>query len=196
MTTWQHGRYLAATQLHSPNFSSRPDDVRVSLIVLHNISLPPFQYGSNAVAQLFTNQIHAEDDPFFVQLTDLRVSSHFFIRRTGEIQQFVSCDDMAYHAGISQFHGQEKCNAFSIGIEIEGCDFEPFTAAQYTALNQLLPEICAAYPIEAITGHQHIAPNRKTDPGPFFDWQQIDLADKVDFNNVSSSGCLKHQNAP
>lgn len=179
---WQNGRYIPATQRHSPNFEAREKDEIIYLIVLHNISLPPFEYGSNAVEQLFTNQIPADTAPFLAQLTHLRVSSHFFIRRTGEIQQYVSCDDMAYHAGLSQFHGREKCNQFSIGIEIEGCDFEPFSEAQYDALNTLLPEICTAYPIRAITGHQHIAPNRKTDPGHFFDWQRVEPQALVDFN--------------
>ncbi|XXQ68086.1 1,6-anhydro-N-acetylmuramyl-L-alanine amidase AmpD [Neisseriaceae bacterium B1] len=179
---WHNGRYTLATQRHSPNYEVRAADETISLIVLHNISLPPFEYGSDAVEQLFTNQILADAEPFLAQLMHLRVSSHFFIRRTGEIQQYVSCDDMAYHAGISQFCGREKCNHFSIGIELEGCDFEPFAEAQYGALNILLAEICAKYPIRAITGHQHIAPSRKTDPGHFFDWQRVELQELVDFN--------------
>lgn len=182
MHFWHHGHYLPAVQYHSPNQSPRPQDERITLIVLHNITLPPFEYGSNAVAELFTNQICAEQHPFFAQLTQLRVSSHFFIRRTGEVQQFVSCDNMAYHAGLSVFHDKEKCNTYSIGIEIEGCDFEPFAQAQYRALNTLIDHICAAYPIEAITGHQHIAPSRKTDPGHFFDWHALQAQHLVDFN--------------
>ena len=145
MAIWQNGRYGAAQQYASPNCEARPAGEPVDLIVLHNISLPPFEYGSDAIARL----------------------------RTGQVQQFVSCDDMAYHAGISQFHGREKCNRFSIGIELEGCDFEPFTEAQYAALLPLLHDICAAYPIAAITGHQDIAPQRKTDPGHFFDWCRL-----------------------
>ena len=131
---WQAGRYRPARRLDSPNCEPRPAGEAVSLVVLHNISLPPFEYGSDAIARLFTNQIQTDQHPFFAQLADLRVSSHFVVLRTGQVQQFVSCDDMAYHAGISQFHGREKCNRFSIGIELEGCDFEPFTEAQYAAL--------------------------------------------------------------
>ena len=173
MNTWLHGRWQRATQKYSPNYEPRPNKNDISLIVLHNISLAPFEYGSDAVECLFTNTIDANANPFFTQLVDFRVSSHFFIRRTGEIQQYVSCDDMAYHAGISQFHGREKCNHYAIGIELEGCDFEPFESAQYDALLVLLDELCQHYPINAITGHQHIAPHRKTDPGHFFDWQKL-----------------------
>lgn len=183
--TWKNGRYLVVTQRYSPNCCPRPDNELVSLIVLHNISLPPFEYGNDAVELLFTNQIQASDNPFFTQIAQLRVSSHFFIKRTGEVVQFVSCDDMAYHAGVSQFHGREKCNAFSIGIEMEGCDFEPFDVAQYCALNQLIGSICTQYPITAITGHQDIAPARKTDPGHFFEWHRIERVDLVDRNQAA-----------
>lgn len=172
-TLWQDGRWQVATQRFSPNCCARPHGETVNLVVLHNISLPPFEYGTGAVEKLFTNQISGSEHPFFVQLVDLRVSSHFFITRQGEVVQFVSCNDMAYHAGVSQFRGREKCNAFSIGIELEGCDFEPFAAAQYPALIELLQAICAVYPIDAITGHEHIAPNRKTDPSAFFDWTKL-----------------------
>ncbi|MDO4433698.1 MAG: 1,6-anhydro-N-acetylmuramyl-L-alanine amidase AmpD [Alysiella sp.] len=170
---WQNGRWQGAVQRVSPNCCSRAEGEKISLIVLHNISLPPFEYGSDAIERLFTNTINPDAHPFFRQLVDLRVSSHFFVRRDGEIMQFVSCDDMAYHAGVSSFHGREKCNAFSIGIEIEGCDFEPFTQMQYDALETLLFALCQHYPISAITGHQDIAPARKTDPGHFFDWAHL-----------------------
>ncbi|MCF7530381.1 1,6-anhydro-N-acetylmuramyl-L-alanine amidase AmpD [Neisseria lisongii] len=172
-TAWQNGRWLPARQAASPNFSARSPDETVSLVVLHNISLPPFEYGSSAVEQLFTNQIKPDDNPFFSVIAHLQVSSHFLITRQGEAVQFVSCDDMAYHAGISSFAGREKCNAFSIGIELEGCDFEPFTEMQYQTLHTLLDELCRQYPIQAVTGHQDIAPDRKTDPGHFFDWQRL-----------------------
>lgn len=173
---WQDGRLQTVVQKFSPNFSSRPDHQIIDLIVLHNISLPPFEYGSNAIEQLFLNQIEPikpNDDPFFAQLVGLRVSSHFVIRRDGVIQQFVSCDDMAYHAGVSCFRGREKCNAFSIGIELEGCDFEAFTEEQYCSLENLLLDLMEQYPIQAVTGHQDIAPQRKTDPGHFFDWARL-----------------------
>ncbi len=171
---WQQGWWLPARRVNSPNFSPRPDGETVSLVGLHNISLPPFEYGGDAVAALFENRIAADDpDPFLRSLHTLRVSSHFFISRNGEAIQFVSCNDTAYHAGISSFQGREKCNGFSIGIEIEGCDFEPFTEAQYTTLQTLLAAVQTAYPISAVTGHQNIAPGRKSDPGHFFDWQTL-----------------------
>lgn len=187
MTTWQNGRLMSATQYVSPNYCAREKGEKIHLIVLHNISLAPFTYGSDAVMQLFTNTLNPRDDPFFEQLRDVHVSSHFFVRRDGEIVQFVSCDDMAYHAGVSQFRGREKCNAFSIGIEIEGCDFEPFTDKQYAALNQLMAHICKQYPIDAITGHQDIAPTRKSDPGHFFDWQRLTLQHLVVHDNENAA---------
>lgn len=170
---WKQGFWQEAIPVLSPNFAERPKDMAVDLIVLHNISLPPFCYGTGAVEDLFANQIQAADNPFFGQLTDLRVSSHFFIPRTGQVVQCVSADNMAYHAGVSSFQGREACNRFSIGIELEGCDFEPFDTAQYAALNRLIDALCLAYPISAITGHQDIAPARKTDPGHFFDWHAL-----------------------
>lgn len=173
---WQAGWWQHARRAHSPNFSPRNPEDSVSLVVLHNISLPPFEYGSGAIEALFTNQIRAADHPFFSVIEHLRVSSHFVISREGETVQFVSCNDAAYHAGVSSFEGREKCNAFSVGIELEGCDFEPFTEAQYQSLAQLLHALCTHYPIEAITGHQHIAPGRKTDPGHFFDWPRLEHA--------------------
>lgn len=173
MDDWRQGRWQGARQAVSPNCEARPQGEAVGLVVLHNISLPPFEYGTGAVEKLFANRIDAAEHPFFSILTDLRVSSHFFITRQGETVQFVSCDDMAYHAGVSSFLGREKCNRFSIGIELEGCDFEPFEEAQYQSLNRLLRALCGRYPIEAVTGHQYIAPNRKTDPGHFFDWQRL-----------------------
>lgn len=173
MHEWQQGRWQGAEQLESPNFSPREAGSEVSLVVLHNISLPPFEYGSDAVQRLFTNRIDPAAHPFFAQIAGLRVSSHFFIARSGRVQQFVSCDDAAYHAGVSSFRGRDKCNGFSVGIEIEGCDFEPFTEAQYAALETLLAALMRAYPIRAVTGHQDIAPQRKTDPGHFFDWPRL-----------------------
>lgn len=173
---WANGRLSTVQQFQSPNFEKRPDTSVINLVVLHNISLPPFEYGQGAIGQLFLNQIDANDHPFFSILVNFRVSSHFVIERDGVVKQFVSCDDMAYHAGLSSFQGQEKCNHFSIGIELEGCDFEPFTTAQYASLLPLLDNLRQEYPIEWITGHQHIAPNRKTDPGHFFDWPCLEKA--------------------
>ena len=176
MHEWQQGRWQGAEQLESPNFSPREAGSEVSLVVLHNISLPPFEYGSDAVQRLFTNRIDPAAHPFFAQIAGLRVSSHFFIARSGRVQQFVSCDDAAYHAGVSSFRGRDQCNGFSVGIEIEGCDFEPFAQEQYAALETLLAALMRAYPIRAVTGHQDIAPQRKTDPGHFFDWPRLSHA--------------------
>lgn len=177
---WHGGRFLAAQQYKSPNFEARPENTEIDLVVIHNISLPPFEYGQGAIADLFLNQIKPEQHPFFSILTNFRVSSHFVIERTGQISQFVSCDDIAYHAGVSSFQGREKCNQFSIGIELEGCDFEPFTEEQYQNLIMLLQQLKQHYPIKAITGHEHIAPNRKTDPGHFFDWLRLKKVGFVD----------------
>ncbi|MDO4640311.1 MAG: 1,6-anhydro-N-acetylmuramyl-L-alanine amidase AmpD [Neisseria sp.] len=176
MVMWKNGWLAQARRVDSPNFCVREAGERVSLVVLHNISLPPFEYGNGAIEALFTNRIEPAAHPFFSILTDLRVSSHFLITREGEVVQFVSCDDMAYHAGVSSFRGREKCNAFSVGIELEGCDFEPFTEIQYQSLTRLLHALRDAYPIEAVTGHQDIAPGRKSDPGHFFDWTRLSQA--------------------
>ena len=176
VSNWRQGRWQGARQAVSPNCEARAPGETVNLVVLHNISLPPFEYGGGAVEKLFTNQIRADEHPFFSVIEHLRVSSHFFIARTGETVQFVSCDEMAYHAGVSSFRGREKCNAFSIGIELEGCDFEPFSEEQYQSLHTLLRALHQAYPIEAVTGHQDIAPGRKSDPGHFFDWTRLQNA--------------------
>lgn len=173
ITEWQQGRWSGARQAFSPNCEPRPSGETVDLVVIHNISLPPFEYGTGAVEKLFTNQIKVTDHPFFSVIEHLRVSSHFFITRLGEVVQFVSCDEMAYHAGISSFEGREKCNFFSVGIELEGCDFEPFSDQQYDSLNHLLRALNKHYPVKAVTGHQDIAPARKSDPGHFFDWRRI-----------------------
>ena len=189
MNKFENGFYLLSKVCHSPNFESRPDNCDISLIVLHNISLPPFEYGSHAIDKLFQNKLDKENDSFLQSISHLRVSSHFLIERTGNIKQFVSCNDMAYHAGHSSFHGKEKCNLFSIGIELEGCDFEPFATEQYDKLLVLLKDLIRAYPtISAICGHSDIAPNRKTDPGHFFDWQcLIDAGFPVDRNNFQAA---------
>lgn len=178
----QNGWLNSATHKPSPNFETRPSKI-IDLIVLHNISLPPFEYGTGAIDALFTNQIDVTTHPFFQVIKYFRVSSHLLIDRQGNVTQYVSCLDMAYHAGTSEFKGHSQCNAFSIGIELEGCDFEPFTAAQYQSLLVVLPCLCKNFPIKSITGHEHIAPNRKTDPGYFFDWSILQNANlPVDFN--------------
>lgn len=163
----------AARHQPSPNSDPRPDGEAPSLIVIHNISLPPGEFGGDAVAQLFTNRLDWDAHPYYQSIRGLQVSAHFFIRRDGELIQFVPCSMRAWHAGASQWQGREKCNDFSIGIELEGTDSQPFTNAQYSQLNTLLAALQAAYPIRAITGHSDIAPGRKTDPGSGFDWARI-----------------------
>lgn len=154
----------------SPNFDRRPPHAAIELLVIHNISLPPGEFGGGAVEQLFTNTLDVGGHPYYAQLRDLKVSAHFFIRRGGEIVQFVSCHRRAWHAGASRWRGRERCNDFSVGIELEGSDHEAFTAPQYVALAGLTRRLRRAYPIREIVGHADIAPGRKTDPGPYFDW--------------------------
>lgn len=175
--TWavdQDGWLTQAVHLPSPNYESRED--AVDLIVLHNISLPPFEYQQQGPQQLFCNTLDPNAHPFYGLIQSLRVSSHLLIERSGVVTQLVSFQDQAYHAGVSSFQGRTRCNTFSIGIELEGCDFEPFSAAQYEALIPLLATLCQHYGIAAITGHQDIAPDRKTDPGHFFDWCKLQQA--------------------
>jgi AmpD protein len=157
-------------RIASPNFDARPANVQVDLLVIHNISLPPGQFGGPFIADLFTNQLDYDAHPYFEQLRPLRVSAHFLIRRDGIVMQFVSTRDRAWHAGLSSFAGRERCNDFSIGIELEGTDFEPFTSLQYEMLTALTHALRDSYRLTDIVGHEHIAPGRKTDPGPFFDW--------------------------
>ena len=161
-----------AVRMPSPNFDPRIDGAEISLLVIHNISLPPEQFGGPFIADLFLNQLDYDADPYFDQLRPLRVSAHFLIRREGTVMQFVSANDRAWHAGASSFCGQEYCNDYSIGIELEGTDFQPFEPAQYAALALLTSSLTRAYPLQHVTGHQQIAPGRKTDPGPFFNWTE------------------------
>jgi AmpD protein len=141
------------------------------LIVLHSISLPPGQYGGNEVQAFFTNQLDWNAHPYFKSIQGLEVSSHFYIRRNGEIWQFVSCDDRAWHAGQSNYRGRSNCNDDSIGIELEGLEGDTFDIEQYKALQVLCPELVQRYPISYIAGHEHIAPGRKVDPGEGFKWK-------------------------
>ena len=160
-----------AHQMLSPNHNERPEGQPVELLVIHNISLPPGQFGGPYITDMFLNRLDCDQHPFFDQLRGLKVSSHFFIRRTGELIQFVPTEKRAWHAGASSFMGREGCNDFSIGIEVEGTDFVPFEPAQYKTLASLTKALAARYPqMKNVTGHEHIAPVRKTAPGPFFDW--------------------------
>lgn len=170
---WHGGRYRFAHWLASPNFGPRPAQASIDLIVLHSISLPPGIYGGGYVQDLFTNQLNWDKHPYFQQIKGLEVSSHFYIRRDGEVWQFVSCDDRAWHAGVSYYRGRSNCNNDSIGIELEGLEGDHFEAAQYEALAALFPAISQHYPIAHIAGHEHIAPGRKADPGPGLDWNLL-----------------------
>ena len=173
---WIKGWYHFARSLRSPNFGPRPPATAVKLIVLHSISLPPGQFGGDEVQQLFTNQLPAQAHPYFETIQALKVSAHFYIRRGGELWQFVSCDDRAWHAGVSSFEGCANCNDFSVGIELEGLEGDPFEPDQYVTLSALCAAIAQHYPVEHITGHEHVAPGRKFDPGPGFDWQRLQAA--------------------
>lgn len=170
---WQGGWYAFARPCASPNCGPRPADAHIDLLVLHSISLPPGQFGGGYVQQLFTNQLDWNAHPYFQQIQGLQVSAHFFIQRGGELWQFVSCDERAWHAGQSHFAGRDNCNDFSIGIELEGLEGGLFEAAQYDTLSALLSALALHYPVRHIAGHEHIAPGRKADPGPGLDWARV-----------------------
>jgi len=162
--------------VESPNYEDRPLDAKINLLVLHNISLPPGQYGDEFVEQLFQNCLDPGVHPYFSEIADLRVSSHLYIKRDGVVVQFVPLEKRAWHAGESEWQGNKNCNDFSIGVELEGCDDQEFTDAQYKALLALTTKIQSIYPAitkDRIVGHSDIAPGRKTDPGPCFDWQRF-----------------------
>ncbi|MBL8413177.1 MAG: 1,6-anhydro-N-acetylmuramyl-L-alanine amidase AmpD [Propionivibrio sp.] len=163
----------AARRIDSPNFDDRPAGEAISLVVVHAISLPPAQFGSDDIARLFTNSLDPDAHPYFSRISGLRVSAHFLIRRDGALIQFVSCLQRAWHAGVSFWNGRERCNDFSIGIELEGCDELPFEVAQYLRLVDLIQSLSVCYPINSVVGHSDIAPGRKTDPGQCFDWQRL-----------------------
>jgi AmpD protein len=167
---WDHGWYKFAARLPSPNFGPRPPAAAVDLVVLHSISLPPGEYGGPEVAQLFTNQLDWDAHPYFKSIRGLVVSSHFFIRRNGELLQFVSTHDRAWHAGASQYRGRNNCNDDSIGIELEGLEGDTFESVQYVTLQALCAALLQAFSISHFAGHEHLAPGRKSDPGVGFDW--------------------------
>lgn len=156
----------------SPNCDTRPPGAEIDLLVIHNISLPPGEFGGHGIVQLFTNSLDTDAHPYYAQLAGLKVSAHFLVRRNGEIVQFVPCGKRAWHAGASLWQGRPACNDFSLGIELEGSDCVPFGDRQYDALARLTRVLKRAYPLRAIVGHADIAPARKTDPGPCFDWQR------------------------
>lgn len=169
------GWLAAARQEPSPNCDARPAGVTPWLLVVHAISLPPGKFGSDDILDFFANRLAVDRHPYFSGIQDLRVSAHFLIRRDGELIQFVSCDERAWHAGVSSWRGCERCNDFSIGVELEGCDEQAFEAAQYERLIALIDELRARYPLTDVVAHSDIAPGRKTDPGPFFDWERLAL---------------------
>jgi AmpD protein len=156
--------------VESPNCDDRPPGTEVTLVVLHSISLPPGEYGGGAIEQLFTNTLDPAAHPYFAEIHALRVSSHYLIRRDGEVVQFVPPELRAWHAGASSWRGRSRCNDFSIGIELEGTDEDAFTDSQYDALAQLLRQLRTRFPLRDIAAHSDVAPGRKTDPGARFDW--------------------------
>lgn len=167
------GWLTGVRQVRSPNHDQRPDGEQVSLIVVHAISLPPGEFAGNAVEQLFLNRLDPSAHPYFAQISGLRVSAHFLLRRDGELIQFVSCRQRAWHAGLSSWNGRARCNDFSVGVEVEGCDDLPFAAVQYECLGALIRLLRRCFPVAAVVGHSDVSPGRKTDPGPCFDWSRL-----------------------
>jgi AmpD protein len=168
-----NGLMRGARQVASPNHDARPPGVEADLIVVHGISLPPGEFGGPWIDRLFTNTLPPEVHPYFAEVGPLRVSSHVVIERDGAVTQYVRFTERAWHAGTSSYQGREACNDFSVGVELEGTDTLPYEAAQYAALAEVVTALCAAYPRlspHRLVGHSDIAPGRKTDPGPAFDW--------------------------
>ncbi|MGW8182941.1 MAG: 1,6-anhydro-N-acetylmuramyl-L-alanine amidase AmpD [Burkholderiales bacterium] len=167
------GRLEGARYIASPNCDERPAGCRIELLVIHYISLPPGRFSGHAIEDFFTNRLDPRAHPFFETIAGLRASAHFLIRRNGAVIQFVPCAMRAWHAGESSWRGRPRCNDFSIGIEVEGNEMVPFTAAQYRRLAALAHVVMTRYPISEIVGHSDIAPSRKSDPGPHFDWARF-----------------------
>ncbi|HEY4040171.1 MAG TPA: 1,6-anhydro-N-acetylmuramyl-L-alanine amidase AmpD [Burkholderiaceae bacterium] len=167
------GWVAPARHLPSPNHDARPDAARIELLLIHNISLPPGEFGTGAIERLFTNCLDHEAHPYFGTLRGLRVSAHFLIARDGLLTQFVACTDRAWHAGESVFEGRPRCNDFSVGIELEGTDTLAYSDAQYDALGRLGRALFVAYPLRAVRGHNDVSAPRKTDPGASFDWPRF-----------------------
>ena len=172
-TRWNAGWLARAERLDSPNYGARPLGACIDLIVVHSISLPPGVYGGDAVQRFFTNRLDPSEHPYFEGIRDLKVSAHFFITRSGQLWQFVSTLDRAWHAGQSHYRGREQCNDDSVGIELEGLEGHGFESAQYRALAELCQDLAQVHPIAHVAGHEHIAPGRKQDPGPGFDWAHL-----------------------
>lgn len=169
------GWCAGARRIESPNCDERPAGAPVSLVVLHSISLPPGDFGGPGIEALFTNRLDPSAHPYFVNIAPLRVSAHFLVRRDGALLQFVPTVRRAWHAGVSSWQGRERCNDYSIGIELEGCNVLPFEPAQYACASLLLNAIRRRHPIADVVGHSDVAPGRKTDPGACFDWSRLDI---------------------
>jgi N-acetyl-anhydromuramoyl-L-alanine amidase len=167
------GWVAQARRVRSPNCDARPDEARIELLLIHNISLPPGQFGTGAIEQLFTNCLDHDAHPYFATLRDLRVSAHFLIARDGQLTQFVGCAERAWHAGESLFEGRTRCNDFSVGIELEGTDTLAYTDSQYDVLVRLARALFEFYPLRAVRGHNDVSAPRKTDPGAAFDWPRF-----------------------
>jgi AmpD protein len=170
---WTDGWWRHARRVRSPNVNARPPQTPIDLVVVHSISLPPGEYGGDAIERLFTNRLDASAHPYYAQLEGLKVSAHFVIRRDGRTLQFASVDARAWHAGVSSWRGRDNCNDRSIGIELEGLEGERFDGAQYRALARLLRALKPRWPIAEIVGHEHVAPGRKADPGARFEWRRL-----------------------
>ncbi len=169
-TLWRDGWYRFAKHTPSPNFGPRPVGVSIDLLILHSISLPPGVYGGPEIEALFTNTLDWAAHPYLQHIRGSEVSAHFLIRRDGALIQFVSCDDRAWHAGQSSHQGRDNCNDFSIGIELEGLEGHTFETPQYETLSSVCAAIAQQYPLHHMAGHEHVAPERKQDPGKGFDW--------------------------
>jgi AmpD protein len=170
---WHGGWWARARRVPSPNFGARPGGLAISLVVVHSISLPPGVYGGDAIERLFTNRLDWDTHPYYTQIRGFEVSAHFLIRRDGELLQFVSCEQRAWHAGASAWKERENVNDFSIGIELEGLEGERFARPQYQRLARTLRALEHAYPIGEVVGHEHVAPGRKSDPGAGFSWPRL-----------------------
>ena len=170
---WRGGWLLRARRCASPNAGPRPPGTSIDLLLLHSISLPPGEFGGDAIEQLFTNRLDWDAHPYYAQIRGLRVSAHFLVRRDGELVQFVSCLRRAWHAGQSQWQGRANCNDYSIGVELEGLEGGRFEPAQYRTLLALVRSLARRYPLRGVAGHEHVAPGRKADPGAGFDWNIV-----------------------
>lgn len=167
------GFLAGARRVESPNYDERPAGGAVTLLVVHAISLPPGHFGGDAIERLFTNRLDPGAHPFFATLAGLRVSAHFLLRRDGELVQFVAADKRAWHAGESRWRGRDRCNDFSIGVELEGDEAQAFSDRQYAGLVTLIAELQRQFPLREFAGHADVAPQRKRDPGPRFDWPRV-----------------------